>query len=289
MKNKKDWDGKSRGGSFGYKFFIFLICKLGLGFSYAFLSLVVLYFIPFAPKATKAIWRYNRSILGYGIVKAAVKIYHHYFVFGQTMIDKIAILNGLQSKFKFNFDNYNDFLKILDSGSAIIIGAHVGCWEIGSQFFGDYASKLSVVMYDVEYQKIKDAVSGSQTSYNIIAINEGSIESLLKIKQAVNNNGYVCFQGDRYLDADNTIPALFMGKKVLFPKGPFVLASKLKVPVIFYFAMREKGRSYRFIFQSLEARLSHNDILDGYIAAFQEVVKAYPQQWFNFYDLWQNE
>ena len=48
------WKGKTRGGTFGYLFFIYLIKYLGITAAYLFLSLVVLYFIPFAPKATKS-------------------------------------------------------------------------------------------------------------------------------------------------------------------------------------------------------------------------------------------
>ena len=44
------WKGKTRGGTFGYLFFIYLIKYLGITAAYGFLSLVVLYFIPFAPK-----------------------------------------------------------------------------------------------------------------------------------------------------------------------------------------------------------------------------------------------
>ena len=46
------WKGKTRGGTFGYMFFIYMIRCLGITAAYGFLSLVVLYFIPFAPKAT---------------------------------------------------------------------------------------------------------------------------------------------------------------------------------------------------------------------------------------------
>ena len=40
------WKGKTRGGTFGYLFFIYLIKYLGITAAYLFLSLVVLYFIP---------------------------------------------------------------------------------------------------------------------------------------------------------------------------------------------------------------------------------------------------
>jgi predicted LPLAT superfamily acyltransferase len=287
--NKNEWSGKSRGGSFGYKFFIFMIRQFGVRAAYAFLSLVVIYFIPFAFKSTKAIWKYNRRILKYNRIKSVLKLYQHYYLFGQTLIDKLAITNGLASQFKFEFENYDQFLAQLNQGASIMIGAHVGCWEIGSEFFGDYASKLNVVMHDNEYQKIKELVQSSKSGYKIIAINEGSIESLLKIKQAIDKGEYVCFQGDRYIDKSTTHPVLFMGMEALFPIGPSLLASKFDVPVIFYFAMRERGMRYRFIFHTVAPGLSPKEILNLYVSELEKVMKRYPQQWFNFYDVWQQK
>ena len=77
--NGKQWSGRSRGGGFGYNFFILLMKVAGIRGAYAFLALVVVYFIPFAPRATRAVWFYNRRILGYGRLRAAVKLYAHYY------------------------------------------------------------------------------------------------------------------------------------------------------------------------------------------------------------------
>ncbi len=285
--NDRSWSGKSRGGSLGYNFFIFIIRNIGIIPAYIFLAFVVIYFIPFAPKATSSIWRYNRDILKYGILKSVVKLYNHYYVFGQTIIDKVAIKNGMAKKYSFEFDNYTELLSLLDNGPVVIIGGHIGCWEIGSEFFGDYASKLNVVMYDGEYKKIKDVLETVNTDYKIIPVNDGGIESLLAIKQAIDEGDYVCFQGDRYIDASNTCKVNFMGKDALFPKGPSMLASKLKTPVVFYFAMRESGRRYRFLFKTLRPGMSQSDILREYTESFEDVVRKYPQQWFNFFNLWQ--
>lgn len=49
------WKGKTRGGVSGYLFFIYLIRYCGVKAAYGFLSLIVLYFIPFAPKALSLI------------------------------------------------------------------------------------------------------------------------------------------------------------------------------------------------------------------------------------------
>lgn len=291
MKSSEDkqWNGKSRGGSWGHRFFVAIIRTLGVRSAYLFLTFIAIYFIPFAPKATAAIWRYNRRILKYGVLRSAIYIYIHYFTFGQTIIDKIAINSGLGARYKFEYDNYEEFLKILDRGETIIIGAHVGCWEIGAQFFGDYGSRLNVVMYDAEYEKIKSVVQRMDIPYKIIPINEGSIESLIRIKQALSAGEYVCMQGDRYLDKSGAMRVNFMGRDALFASGPTLMASKFKTPVVYYFAMRERGMKYRFIFKSVEGGLTQEELMNIYIEEFEGVVRRYPQQWFNFYDVWSIE
>ncbi len=287
--NKKAWDGKSRGGAFGHHFFVFLIRIFGVRAAYVFLSLVAIYFIPFARKATIAIWHYNRNILRYGRLKSMWKLYVHYYTFGQTLIDKIAINNGLSNKYKFDFENYENFLEKLDVGSVVMLGAHVGNWEIGSKFFDSYASRLNIVMYDAEYKKIKDIVNAGVIPYNIIPINEGSIESIIKIKNCLDRGEYVCFQGDRYVEGGNKFEAEFMGEKAYFPTGPFLVASKFKTSVVLYFSTRERGMRYKFHFRILEGGMSKEELFREYIEELGNIVKQYPQQWFNFYEVWHKE
>ena len=72
-------------------FFIYMIRCLGITAAYGFLSLVVLYFIPFGPKATASTWQYARNRLKYGRAKAAGLLLKNYYRLGQILIDKVAI------------------------------------------------------------------------------------------------------------------------------------------------------------------------------------------------------
>lgn len=290
--NNRAWNAKSRGGAFGHRFFIFLIRTLGIRFAYAFLGLVVIYFIPFAPKATKAIWYYYRVILRKGTCKSLCLLYMHYYRFGQTLIDKIAITGGLSDKYNFEFENYEEFLRILDSGDgAIMIGAHVGAWEIGSQFFGDYSKRINVVMYDAEYERIKEVMEASTRgrNYKVIPVNQDSLDSILAIKNALDKGEYVCFQGDRFLNEGKSLEHAFLGKQASFPYGPFLIAAKMRKPVIFYYSVRE-GMRYRFSFtlpqKEPAQRWTPEELLSRYTDSLEAIVKQYPQQWFNFYKFW---
>ena len=288
----KQWDGKSRGGSFGYRFFVFIIRFLGVRCAYFFLAFIVVYFIPFAPKATKAIWKYNRKRRRLTVLSSIKELYCHYYVFGQTLIDKLALQACLTKKYKFKFDNYDRFLEILNSGQGVVmIGAHIGLWEAGAGFFGNYGKKINIVLLDAEHVKIKDVLKENteeDNNYKIIALNKDIIEAMLRMKIALNNGEYICFNGDRYMAMDNISEVEFMGGVAKFPTGPFKIATKCRVPIVFYYSMREPGCTYRFIFEepNLAGRITVDNLLVQYTKSLERVVKKYPRQWFNFYDFW---
>lgn len=278
----------------GTWFFVVTLKYLGVGAAYALLAFVVPYFVIFAPKASRAVYRYNRRILGMGRMRSFFKIYPHFYVFGQTIIDKIALKHGLDKSYRFDYCNYSDLLQVLDSGrGAMIIGAHVGSWEVGAPYFHKYGKDMNIVMLDAEYEKIKSVIeSGAErVPYKIIPLGEDGLETILKIKEALGKGEYVCFQGDRFMDESNSMEMEFMGHKARFPKGLFQVAAKLDVPVIFYYAMRGKGRRYSFSFEIADtkagnARERFEKIVAQYISSLEKIVAQYPRQWFNFYEFW---
>lgn len=294
--NKKEWEGKTRGGSFGYRFFILLIKLLGIRTAYGFLCLVVVYFIPFAPRATRSIWKYVREILQYSRLRSICFLFLNYYRLGQTLIDKVAIGSGRTDAYHFDFGKqYESFLNILDSGKgAILVGAHVGSWEIGAPFFSKYGKKMHIVMYDAEYHKIKDILARNiqAAPYKIIPVNEDNLTHVFRINEALNRKEYICFQGDRFTEGSPTLTTVFMGKEAHFPAGPYHLASRMNVPVIFYFAMREKGMRYSFHFVLAEppekgkGSAPSHFLLQQYVTALENILHRYPEQWFNYYDFW---
>lgn len=307
------WKGKTRGGTFGYLFFIYLIRYLGITAAYTFLCFVVPYYIPFAPKATASIWFYARNILKYGRLRSVGLLFRNYYRLGQILIDKVAINGGLEKKYRFKFGNYQEFLDILNSDQGVImIGAHVGNWETGAPFFSDYGKKINIVIYDAEHRKIKEMLekNGIEKEYKFIPVNKDNLEHVFKITEVLNQKEYVCFQGDRYVNSDRLLTCNFMGRPAQFPSGPFLLASRMKVPVVFYFAMREPKRTYHFHFCLNSSESSKGSegsealhpvspdskgkkkrpeqlLLEQYVKALEDIVTQYPEQWFNYYPFWQ--
>ncbi|MDR2815182.1 MAG: acyltransferase [Proteiniphilum sp.] len=313
--NGKEWSGKTRGGSFGYRFFIVLIDRLGVRFAYVFLAFVVIYFIPFAPKATVASWWYARNILKKSRFRSSVFLFANYYRFGQTLIDKVAVSAGKKDRYEFVFDeSYPRFLEMLNQeNGAIMVSAHVGNWEIGAPFFDKYGKKMHVAMLDAEYRKIKKMLEqhSENRNYNVLPLDEtDGLSNIFRAKAILDRREFICFQGDRFLGNTQTAEVGFLGKTARFPVGPFLLASRLRVPVIFYFSMREQGAKYKFYFQM--ARIESTEtgksgepgtesavktgtssgikpeilLLEQYVRALEDIVRKYPHQWFNYYRFW---
>ena len=291
---EKQWEGKSYGTPLGYKIFIFFFKYLGLRFAYLNLTYVVLFFVIKCRKERNAIWFYYRQILKYSVLKSSLKIYAHFFVFAQTIVDKVAIRYGFSHKFKYTFENADEAIALMSRPQgAIFLGAHIGSWEVGSHIFSKYDKTMNILMVDAEYQRIKNVIekSGENPGYKIIPINEDSIEAILRVKKALADGEILGIQGDRYIDEKRKKEVEFLGRKADFPEGPFLMASKLRTPVVIYFAMREK-MSYNFIFkyvdnkEGLSAKDYQEKIFNEYLKLLEETVKRYPQQWFNFYSFW---
>nr|MBP7390214.1 lipid A biosynthesis acyltransferase [Chitinophagales bacterium] len=88
------WQGKSRGTLVGYKIFVLLIKYTGLSGAYFLLCFVALYFTIFSSADRAVIYQFYRKRLGYGKLKSLWGVYKNFFVFGQTIIDKVAIFSN---------------------------------------------------------------------------------------------------------------------------------------------------------------------------------------------------
>ncbi|MGM9738139.1 MAG: acyltransferase [Candidatus Cryptobacteroides sp.] len=290
------WRGRSRGGKTGYRIFIYLLEKAGLGAAYSLLFFVALYYIPAAPHSTAEMWRYSRRILGYSPLKSILFIYRNYYAFGQSIIDKVAISSGMEDRFSFTFQGADPVFRAFREGQgAITIGAHFGNWAAGEPFFRKYGARLNLVMYDNESEDIKEVLDKNSEygkSFKVIPVNKDNLAHIFMITEALDRGEVVSFLGDRYVNNEKLLKADLLGREVNFPSGPFLLASKMKVPVYFYFAVREGHRKYRFSFiradipERSKGVRPENEVLRQFAGALGSELSGHPEQWYNYYDFW---
>jgi len=286
-----EWDGKSRGTVFGFKVFVFFIKNFGIQAAYNLMHLPVPYFCLFSRKNVRGLRYYFRKRLKYSWFKTVVSIYKTYFVFGQTLVDKIAISSGLRDDYTFEFDGEHlmkEALKLQKGG--ILISAHIGNFDLAQYFFKGRLmnTSISIVISDQDHQNIKEYLSQylKKDEMQFIIVKD-DLSHIFEISAALAQNRIICISGDRYLENTKCMEAELLGKTAKFPMGPFHLGSRLDVPVMYVYVMREPNRHYHLYARHVEIKTRNpQDLLEKYTQSVTEIVNKYPLQWFNFYDFW---
>ena len=292
---KTKWQGKSKGTVLGYSIFVWLMKHLGIYAAYALLIFVAFYYFLFEWRSNGYMYYYFRHRLGYSPLRAVVNLYLNYFTFGQTIIDKIAILAGLEEKFTYEFDGVESLHKLLDEQqSGILISAHIGNFEIAEPFFRkiDIDLKISTVTTDMEHSVIKEyleSISKNKPSNQFIYVKE-DMSHIFKINDAIGDNKIVCFTGDRYFEGVRSLKGTLLGAEATFPAGPFFIASCLKVPVLFVYVMKESRLHYHLYARVAEVKgRDAQALLDAYTENMEQMLKKYPLQWFNYFNFWDEQ
>jgi len=285
------WDGKSKGTVLGYRIFVFLIQKAGVKSAYVLLYFVASYYFLFLKKSNRVIFYYFKERLQYSYFKSKKMVFKSYYTFGQTIIDKISISAGMRNKFTYQFDGIDILKKLLaEKKGGVLISAHVGNFEIAEHFFGeiDLDFQINLVTTDLEHSAIKNYLeSVTQKPTVKFIIIKDDLSHIFEINAALTNNELVCFTGDRYFEGTKSLSEHFLGKEANFPAGPFLIASRLKVPVVFVYVMKEPNLHYHLY--AREATVKHRDekaLLKEYVQSVEGILERYPLQWFNYFDFW---
>ena len=286
-----EWDGKSRGTVLGYKIFVFFIKKAGIKSAYFILYFVASYYFIFLKKSNRSIFYYFKERLGYSYFKSKKMVFMSYYTFGQTILDKVSISAGMQNSFTYEFDGVEILKKLLEEKKGgVLISAHIGNFEIAEHFFSeiDIDFQINLVTTDLEHSTIKNYLEKitKKSSIKLILIKD-DLTHIFEINAALARNELVCFTGDRYFEGVKSLSEELLGQEAKFPAGPFLIASRLKVPVVFVYVMKEKNLHYHLY--TREAQVNHrneNALLKEYTQSLESMLKEYPLQWFNYFDFW---
>ncbi|HYG02541.1 MAG TPA: lipid A biosynthesis acyltransferase [Chryseosolibacter sp.] len=290
-----EWQGKSRGTKFGYRIFVFVCSHVGIQPAYLLLRFVAFYFFCFGGESSKFIYQYFRHRLGYSWTKAISSIYINYYRFGQTLLDKIVVMAGIEARFTYHFDGEENLIDIVKcKKGGILLSAHVGNWEVAGHFLQRLNTEIHVVMFDAEHEQIKnylEEVAGKR-KFNVIVVRE-DFSHVYAIGEALQKNQLVCMHADRFVQNNKTTRRMLLNESALLPMGPFLLAATFNVPVSIVFAFKETDTHYHFFGSKpinkdeSETKMSYaNRLLDLFVAEVETKVRRYPEQWFNYYNFW---
>ena len=281
------WSGRTKGFVLGYQIFILFIKNFGVSAAYFLLHFVVPFYFIFLPKARKNLSLTFKSIPNFNQSKILIIMYMNFLNLGKTLIDNFAILTKWSYRYTCSQDGGEYLIDLINSSKpAILISGHIGSWNIAGEFLKKQDGVVNVVMFDGEAKKIKRLVEKNigESNYKIIAIKD-DLSHLFKIKAAIDNKELICIHSDRNLEGAKTISAEIFNKKVQLPLGPFAIASKFNIPYSFVFSIKESMYKYHFSATKPQTSNDPQAIANEFAAVLSEKLSKYPEQWFNYFNI----
>ena len=174
------------------------------------------------------------------------------------------------------------------SGGLISLTAHVGNWELAGRLLaGKSARPTHVVVAPEEARELERWVRRDGEGVRFVSRSRPTVS--LELLAALRRGEVVGVQGDRALGTKGDVEIPFFGRPARFPLGPFLLSSGVKVPLLPAFCLLDA--QYRYVVKIVEpfiaVRGEEEAAARTWVAALEDIVRQYPTQWFNFFDIWE--
>jgi predicted LPLAT superfamily acyltransferase len=168
----------------------------------------------------------------------------------------------------------------------------VGCYELAGYTLVATKKRFNALAFGEEAEAIVENRERlfKNTNIRIIPVKD-DLSHLFALNEALDNGESVSFPSDRLLGKQRTVECEFLGASALFPMGPFALAAQRDLPVLTVNVMKTSAKSYKVYVNRLqkegETRQERiNAYVRQYVGHLEEVLRLYPEQWFNYYEFW---
>ncbi len=292
----QEWTARpERSNVWAIRFIVWVALTFGRRASRVLLYPISFYFVIFSAQARAASRKYLDRALGR---RSTLRDgFRHCFFFASTILDRVFLLNGQNALFEIHAQGEEIFKEVMSGGrGGFLIGAHMGSFEVlHAHSRSQGHAQTSMVMYEENARKLSTVLKNINPQRNPPMISLGKIDSMLKIREALDHGECIGMLADRAISGEKMITCEFLGGPVEFPAGPFRLAALLERPVILMLGLYQGGNRYNIYLERL-ADLQHVPHAERDVAIEQAVqlfarrlehyCRTSPYNWFNFYDFW---
>lgn len=228
--------------------------------------------------------------------------YRHFLSFAINIYDRLWFWQHRFESFNIERQGHENMVSLAQTGG-LLIGAHIGSFDLMRTFSSHVDFKLTVVLYGVNSTKINSIfkkLSGGN-DVKIISLKPGDYQSIFKLQESIEAGEIVAIMGDRFSasgDRGRASSVQFLGQDILMPQNVWLMAHLLKCPVMFAYGVRRGWRDYLMccepitdsvILPRAERVESMNKYIQSYTAKMEDLCLKYPYQWFNYFDFWRTD
>jgi len=296
MTASSNWlEVREKGAVFGIRWMVFLGTTLGRGTARAFVSFIALYYVLVHGSVRRTCRDFLTRVQGRATFGM---IYQHVLRFAHCAVDRLFLLRGRTDLFQVTSHGTEHLRDTQNAGrGAILLGAHIGSFEAMRALARDRQYRINIVGYFRNARMINAALEAldPNSRARVIHVDPDGPTFVLQVRELVEKGEFVAILADRTGLGGKTVDADFLGSRVKFPAGPYVLASVLRCPVFLTFGLFHEPDRYDLYCEPfadpllLDRRRRAEDLAmwaGRYASRLEHYVRLAPDNWFNFYDYW---
>ncbi len=186
--------------------------------------------------------------------------------------------------------------RLLAEGRGLLLMTmHMGHWDLGLKHLTAFQRPVHVVMLHEDPEEITRYAAEARRFPKLRVHQTGSDPLLaVELMLALKRGEIVAVQADRPA-GKNVLPTPLFGEPTPLPTGPVQLAMTTGAPLLPAFVLFDRGRRYRLVLlpplrldrpRTGEEEPALREGMLRMARVMESVASRYPDQWFNFYDIW---
>ena len=292
---ERQWQGTTDGTSWMHRSLIGMMKVVPLWFFYLLMSLAIPFYMIFNHKGYISNYHYFRRRQSFGPLESFLHVLACHWMFGTVIMDRFASYSG--KKFKVEVPQMPMYEALCAQEKGFVqLSSHIGNDELAGYELKP-PKKMNALVFGGEGEALtenRERILGGN-NVRLVSISE-DMSHLVILNNALADGEIVNIHGDRVFGSNRTVRCVVLGAEAELPLGPFLLASMRSVPAVSVFVMKAGLRKYRVhLFrpdeglEGLDVRERAEAMAKAYAGAITEILKLYPDQWFNFYEFWKND
>lgn len=224
----------------------------------------------------------------------------HYHEFAVQLLDRMVLWGGGLGSLQIGGRGGEHLFALAREGrGGILLGAHLGSFDMPRQLAGNHGLVLNVVMFTAHAERINRFFEQLDPTSRVRMLNldPSSMRTAFEIKACLDRGELVGILADRVPAGGRETPVSigFLGQPATFPLSPYLLACLLGCPVFLSLCVRTGPSRYEVVVEPLgparrvprrEREKAAEELARGYVRGLEAHCLRYPYQWFNFYDVW---
>jgi predicted LPLAT superfamily acyltransferase len=227
----------------------------------------------------------------------------HYHEFAVQIFDRMVLWGGGLAQLRMDHAGSEHLFALQREGrGGLLLGAHLGSYDMPRQLAGDYGLVLNAVMFTAHSERINRFFEqlDPKSRVRVLSLEPGSLRTAFDIKACLDRGELVGILADRVPAGSGETPIRldFLGREMAFPLSPFRLACMLGCPVLQSLCVRKGDAHYETVVRPIgggarvprhEREKAAAELARAYVQGLEEACVRHPYQWFNFYDAWESE